>query len=132
MTRFRTTGYCFGAPPALYLAYKNESPVAILAHPSQLESPPESLGGRNVTLGYERTWGKCTHGFGILAVSDSAIEGASPRRLSELLSTAVDLSIDTTRYALALNDLVFKYTSVEPDSQVSNDGAGPSSPRFEI
>ncbi|CAL1715190.1 unnamed protein product [Somion occarium] len=39
VTRFGTTGYCFGAPPAFYLALKNESHVTVLAHPSRLEVP---------------------------------------------------------------------------------------------
>jgi len=39
VTRFGTTGYCFGAPPAFYLALKNESHVTIVSHPSRLDVP---------------------------------------------------------------------------------------------
>lgn len=39
--RIGTTGYCFGAPPALYLALKNESHVTVLAHPSRLAIPDD-------------------------------------------------------------------------------------------
>jgi len=39
VTRIGTTGYCFGAPPAFYLALKNESHVTVVAHPSRLEVP---------------------------------------------------------------------------------------------
>ncbi|PCH44449.1 alpha/beta-hydrolase [Wolfiporia cocos MD-104 SS10] len=35
--RFATTGYCFGAPPAFYLALKGESHVTVISHPSHLE-----------------------------------------------------------------------------------------------
>ena len=41
VTRIGTTGYCFGAPPALYLAYSNTSAVTVVSHPSLLK--PESL-----------------------------------------------------------------------------------------
>ncbi|EKM50544.1 uncharacterized protein PHACADRAFT_104829 [Phanerochaete carnosa HHB-10118-sp] len=41
VTRFGTTGYCFGAPPAFYLAFKNESHVTVLAHPSRLDCPAD-------------------------------------------------------------------------------------------
>ncbi|KAL4252870.1 AB hydrolase superfamily protein [Abortiporus biennis] len=41
VTRFGTTGYCFGAPPAFYLAFKNESHVTALSHPSRLEIPAD-------------------------------------------------------------------------------------------
>ncbi|KAJ3552982.1 hypothetical protein NM688_g3861 [Phlebia brevispora] len=41
VTRIGTTGYCFGAPPALYLAFKNESHVTVLAHPSRLQVPED-------------------------------------------------------------------------------------------
>jgi len=34
VTRIGTTGYCFGAMPAFYLAIKNESHVTVIAHPS--------------------------------------------------------------------------------------------------
>jgi len=39
VTRFGTTGYCFGAPPAFYLALKHESHVTVVSHPSRLEIP---------------------------------------------------------------------------------------------
>jgi len=41
VTRIGTTGYCFGAPPAFYLAFKNESHVTVLTHPSRLECPAD-------------------------------------------------------------------------------------------
>lgn len=41
VTRIGTTGYCFGAPPALYLAFKNECHVTVLAHPSRLTYPDD-------------------------------------------------------------------------------------------
>ena len=39
--RIGTTGYCFGAPPAFYLACANESHVTVLAHPSRLKAPDD-------------------------------------------------------------------------------------------
>ncbi|KAI0339413.1 alpha/beta-hydrolase [Trametopsis cervina] len=39
VTRFGTTGFCFGAPPAFYLAFKNESHATVLNHPSRLAVP---------------------------------------------------------------------------------------------
>lgn len=39
VTRIGTTGYCFGAPPALYIAMKNECHVTVLTHPSRLKVP---------------------------------------------------------------------------------------------
>lgn len=39
ITRFGTTGYCFGAPAAFYLAFKNETHVTTLSHPSRLAYP---------------------------------------------------------------------------------------------
>ncbi|KIP04970.1 hypothetical protein PHLGIDRAFT_25327 [Phlebiopsis gigantea 11061_1 CR5-6] len=39
VTRIGTTGYCFGAPPAFYLAYKNEAHVTVVAHPSRIAEP---------------------------------------------------------------------------------------------
>ena len=39
VTRIGTSGYCFGAPPAFYLALKNEVHVTVLAHPSHLDVP---------------------------------------------------------------------------------------------
>lgn len=39
VTRMGTTGYCFGAPPAIYLALKNDSHVTVLSHPSRLAFP---------------------------------------------------------------------------------------------
>ena len=41
VTWIGTTGYCFGAPPAFYLAFKNASHVTVLAHPSRLECPAD-------------------------------------------------------------------------------------------
>ena len=41
VTRIGTTGYCFGAPPAFYLAFKNESHVTVLSHPSRLAVPDD-------------------------------------------------------------------------------------------
>ncbi|KAH9943847.1 alpha/beta-hydrolase [Amylocystis lapponica] len=41
VTRFGATGYCFGAPPALYLAYNNTSHATVLAHPSLLKIPDD-------------------------------------------------------------------------------------------
>ncbi|KAI0703746.1 alpha/beta-hydrolase [Cytidiella melzeri] len=41
VTRFGTTGYCFGAPPAFYLAFKNESHATVLNHPSRLAVPAD-------------------------------------------------------------------------------------------
>ncbi|KAI0917870.1 hypothetical protein AcW1_006887 [Taiwanofungus camphoratus] len=41
VTRFGTTSYCFGAPPALYLALKNASHATVLAHPSRLTVPSD-------------------------------------------------------------------------------------------
>jgi len=39
--RIGTTGYCFGAPPAFYLAFKNESCATVLAHPARLAVPED-------------------------------------------------------------------------------------------
>lgn len=58
VTRFGTTGYCFGAPPAFYLAFKNESHVTVLSHPSRLAIPADlevsmrcfRLAGRILTI----------------------------------------------------------------------------------
>jgi len=41
VTRFGTTGYCFGAQPAFYLAFKNESHVTVVAHPTALKAPED-------------------------------------------------------------------------------------------
>ena len=41
VTRIGTSGYCFGAPPAFYLALKNESHVTVLSHPSRLTYPDD-------------------------------------------------------------------------------------------
>lgn len=41
VTRIGTTGYCFGAPPAFYLAFKNEAHVTVLSHPSRLIYPDD-------------------------------------------------------------------------------------------
>jgi len=39
VTRIATAGYCWGAPPSIYLACKRESHAVFLAHPSLLEIP---------------------------------------------------------------------------------------------
>ena len=41
VTRIGTTGYCFGAPPAWYLALKNEAHVTVVSHPSRLAIPED-------------------------------------------------------------------------------------------
>ncbi|CCM02577.1 uncharacterized protein FIBRA_04680 [Fibroporia radiculosa] len=41
VTRFATTGYCFGAPPAFYLALKHETHVSVVSHPSRLQAPTD-------------------------------------------------------------------------------------------
>lgn len=41
VTRFGTTGYCFGALPGFYLARKNESQVTVVTHPSLLKIPED-------------------------------------------------------------------------------------------
>lgn len=41
VTRFGTTGYCFGAGACLHLALKNESHVTVLSHPSLLKTPQD-------------------------------------------------------------------------------------------
>lgn len=41
VTKIGTTGYCFGAPPAFYLACENESQVTVVAHPAQLDIPAD-------------------------------------------------------------------------------------------
>ena len=41
VTRIGTTGFCFGAPPAFYLAFKHESHVTVLNHPSRLKVPDD-------------------------------------------------------------------------------------------
>ncbi|KAH9933399.1 alpha/beta-hydrolase [Fomitopsis serialis] len=82
VTRIGTTGYCFGAPPALYLAYSNTSAVTVVSHPSLLKPESLELRGRpqfppdfqaksdeifkGFAPGYERTyWDGCTHGFAV-------------------------------------------------------------------
>ncbi|KAH9931800.1 alpha/beta-hydrolase [Fomitopsis serialis] len=39
VTRFGTTGYCYGAPAAFYLAWSNTSHVTVVSHPSRLQVP---------------------------------------------------------------------------------------------
>lgn len=39
VTWIGTTGYCFGAPPAWYLALKGISKVTVVSHPSRLNIP---------------------------------------------------------------------------------------------
>ncbi|KAI0085737.1 alpha/beta-hydrolase [Irpex rosettiformis] len=41
VTRIGTTGFCFGAPPAFYLAFKHESHVTVVSHPSRLAVPDD-------------------------------------------------------------------------------------------
>ena len=41
VTRIGTTGYCFGGPPAFFLAFKNESHATVVAHPSGLAVPED-------------------------------------------------------------------------------------------
>ncbi|KAH9857271.1 alpha/beta-hydrolase [Lenzites betulinus] len=41
VTWIGTTGYCFGAPPAWYLALKGSSKVTVVAHPSRLQIPAD-------------------------------------------------------------------------------------------
>ncbi|KZS99434.1 uncharacterized protein LAESUDRAFT_688950, partial [Laetiporus sulphureus 93-53] len=41
VARFATTGYCFGAPPAFYLARSNTSHVTVVSHPSLLQIPAD-------------------------------------------------------------------------------------------
>ena len=43
VTRFGTTGYCFGAQPAFYLAIKNTSHVTVVSHPSRLRIPEDFI-----------------------------------------------------------------------------------------
>ncbi|OBZ68229.1 Protein AIM2 [Grifola frondosa] len=84
VTWIGTTSYCFGAPPALYLAFKNESHATAIAHPSRLQFPADleryrdhfpgmlrplpmrSSEEANSPPGYERKhWDGCTHGFAV-------------------------------------------------------------------
>lgn len=39
VTGIGATGYCFGAPPALHLAYSNAAQVTVITHPSRLQVP---------------------------------------------------------------------------------------------
>ncbi|KAK7687753.1 hypothetical protein QCA50_008972 [Cerrena zonata] len=41
VTRFGTTGYCFGAGACMHLALNNESHVTVLSHPSLLKTPDD-------------------------------------------------------------------------------------------
>jgi len=41
VTRFGTTGYCFGAGPAWYLALSNTSHVTVITHPGRLTWPED-------------------------------------------------------------------------------------------
>lgn len=41
VTWFGTTGYCFGAPPAWYLAFKGVGKVTVVSHPSRLRVPQD-------------------------------------------------------------------------------------------
>lgn len=39
VARIGTVGFCFGAPPAFYLAFKNAAHVTVVTHPSRLAVP---------------------------------------------------------------------------------------------
>lgn len=41
ISRIATTGYCFGAPPGLYLALNNTAHVTVFTHPSRLQVPAD-------------------------------------------------------------------------------------------
>lgn len=41
VARFGGLGYCFGAPPALYLTWKGDMHVNVLAHPSRVVVPDD-------------------------------------------------------------------------------------------
>ncbi|PCH44450.1 alpha/beta-hydrolase [Wolfiporia cocos MD-104 SS10] len=41
VTRFATTGYCFGAQPSFYLALQGKSHVTVVSHPSFLKVPSD-------------------------------------------------------------------------------------------
>ena len=41
VTWIGTTGYCFGAPPAWYLAFKGDAQVTVVSHPSRLRIPED-------------------------------------------------------------------------------------------
>ena len=45
VTRFGTAAYCFGAPPALYLAFKDDAHVNVFAHPSRVTVPDLEVRG---------------------------------------------------------------------------------------
>ncbi|KAH9928980.1 alpha/beta-hydrolase, partial [Amylocystis lapponica] len=49
VTRFGTTGYCFGALPVFYLAYSNTSHASVVAHPSHLQAPGDFEKYRDVS-----------------------------------------------------------------------------------
>ena len=41
VTRFGTTGYCFGAPPAWRVALSGDAKVTVVSHPSRLQIPAD-------------------------------------------------------------------------------------------
>jgi dienelactone hydrolase len=41
VSRIGAVGFCFGAPPVLYLALKNSVHVSVLTHPSRLAYPED-------------------------------------------------------------------------------------------
>ncbi|KAH9920745.1 uncharacterized protein B0H18DRAFT_1121707 [Fomitopsis serialis] len=47
------TGYCYGAPPAFYLAYSNTSHVTVASHPSRLQVPGDLESNPKVKAGKE-------------------------------------------------------------------------------
>jgi len=49
VTRLGATGYCFGAPPSLYLAFSNTTHATALAHPSRMEIPGDLEKYRDVS-----------------------------------------------------------------------------------
>ena len=48
VARIGTTAYCYGAPPAFYLAYSNTSHVTVLSHPSRLQVPADLEVGKRL------------------------------------------------------------------------------------
>ena len=61
VTWFGTTGYCFGAPPAWYLAFKGIGKVTVVSHPSRLRIPEDLEVSLTRREGELRE--KCSHGL---------------------------------------------------------------------
>lgn len=61
VTRIGTTSDCFGAPPAFYLALKNESHVTVLSHPSRLTVPDDVLCAIHETWFHSNAYGNYCH-----------------------------------------------------------------------